>query len=48
MAAHTDRELVGSGSPLRGAAQDLLLVAFGRRLAAGRLDGPEVHRFVTA
>ncbi|MEV0981421.1 maleylpyruvate isomerase family mycothiol-dependent enzyme [Streptomyces sp. NPDC049915] len=38
----------GSGSPVHGAAQDLLLVAFGRRLPAARLEGPEVHRFVTA
>lgn len=38
----------GAGAPLNGAAQDLLLVAYGRRLPAGRLRGDEVHRFVTA
>ncbi|MFF3332389.1 hypothetical protein ACFYWX_22980 [Streptomyces sp. NPDC002888] len=38
----------GTGTPLHGAAQDLLLVAYGRRLPAGRLRGQEVHRFVTA
>ncbi|MFI9252161.1 maleylpyruvate isomerase family mycothiol-dependent enzyme [Streptomyces sp. NPDC053069] len=38
----------GSGVPLYGRGQDLLLVAYGRRLPAGRLHGDEVHRFVTA
>ncbi|GGU96481.1 hypothetical protein GCM10010260_34980 [Streptomyces filipinensis] len=38
----------GSGAPLHGRGQDLLLVAYGRRLPAGRLRGDEVHRFVTA
>lgn len=35
----------GSGSPLSGDAQDLLLVAFGRRLPAGRLRGEHAERF---
>lgn len=35
----------GSGSPLYGAAQDILLVAFGRRLPAGRLRGEPSGRF---
>ncbi|MFI6004721.1 maleylpyruvate isomerase family mycothiol-dependent enzyme [Streptomyces sp. NPDC051366] len=35
----------GSGTPVHGAAQDLLLVLFGRRLPAGRLHGgPEGFR----
>ncbi|AOR30246.1 hypothetical protein BFF78_03500 [Streptomyces fodineus] len=38
----------GSGAPLYGRGQDLLLVAYGRSLPAGRLRGDEVHRFVTA
>ncbi|MFH8336722.1 maleylpyruvate isomerase family mycothiol-dependent enzyme [Streptomyces sp. AM6-12] len=38
----------GTGAPLYGRAQDLLLVAYGRTLPAGRLRGEEVHRFVTA
>ncbi|MER7109974.1 maleylpyruvate isomerase N-terminal domain-containing protein [Streptomyces sp. NPDC000229] len=38
----------GTGSPLYGAAQDLLLVAFGRRLPPGRLRGEELGRFVSA
>ncbi|MCX4767089.1 maleylpyruvate isomerase family mycothiol-dependent enzyme [Streptomyces sp. NBC_01275] len=38
----------GAGAPLCGSAQDLLLVAYGRKLPVGRLDGQEVHRFVTA
>ncbi|EST35910.1 maleylpyruvate isomerase family mycothiol-dependent enzyme [Streptomyces roseochromogenus] len=38
----------GSGTPLYGPGQDLLLIAYGRRLPAGRLRGDEVHRFVTA
>ncbi|MFD6231396.1 maleylpyruvate isomerase family mycothiol-dependent enzyme [Streptomyces sp. NPDC060232] len=35
----------GSGSPVRGAAQDLLLLAFGRRLPPGRLHGEAAARF---
>ncbi|MFJ1567403.1 hypothetical protein ACIOG8_24850 [Streptomyces erythrochromogenes] len=35
----------GSGSPVHGAAQDLLLLAFGRRLPPGRLRGEPSHRF---
>ncbi|WFB06024.1 maleylpyruvate isomerase family mycothiol-dependent enzyme [Streptomyces sp. LX-29] len=35
----------GSGAPLVGAAQDLLLLAFGRRLPAGRLSGEPADRF---
>lgn len=35
----------GSGTPLRGAAQDLLLLAFGRRLPPGRLHGEASPRF---
>ncbi|MGW2273237.1 maleylpyruvate isomerase family mycothiol-dependent enzyme [Streptomyces yangpuensis] len=35
----------GSGSPVRGAAQDLLLLAFGRRLPPGRLRGEPSGRF---
>ena len=35
----------GTGEPLRGAAQDLLLVVSGRRLPAGLLDGPAAGRF---
>ncbi|GAA3336226.1 maleylpyruvate isomerase family mycothiol-dependent enzyme [Amorphoplanes nipponensis] len=38
----------GSGSPGRGAAQDLLLVVCGRRLPPGRLEGPAARRFTTA
>ncbi|XUL86066.1 maleylpyruvate isomerase family mycothiol-dependent enzyme [Streptomyces galilaeus] len=38
----------GTGAPLRGRAQDLLLVAYGRRLPPGHLDGEECHRFVAA
>ncbi|MFD9886655.1 maleylpyruvate isomerase family mycothiol-dependent enzyme [Streptomyces alboflavus] len=38
----------GSGSPLSGAAQDLLLVAFGRRVPAGRLRGEQAERFTVA
>ncbi|MFH9736828.1 maleylpyruvate isomerase family mycothiol-dependent enzyme [Streptomyces roseolus] len=37
----------GSGSPVYGAAQDLLLLAFGRRLPAGRLRGGPSSRFTT-
>ncbi|MGW9174944.1 maleylpyruvate isomerase family mycothiol-dependent enzyme [Streptomyces decoyicus] len=37
----------GTGTPLSGAAQDLLLVAFGRKLPPGRLHGERHHRFVT-
>lgn len=35
----------GEGTPVRGLAQDLLLVVCGRRLPAGRLDGPAATRF---
>ena len=35
----------GSGPPLRGAAQHLLLVICGRRLPPGLLDGPAAARF---
>ncbi|MFI1968291.1 hypothetical protein BLA24_10685 [Streptomyces cinnamoneus] len=35
----------GSGAPVYGAAQDLLLLAFGRRLAHGRLRGEPSDRF---
>ncbi|MBT1185266.1 maleylpyruvate isomerase family mycothiol-dependent enzyme [Streptomyces sp. CJ_13] len=38
----------GSGSPVYGAAQDLLLLAFGRRLPSGRLRGAASSRFTTA
>ncbi|MEH0843546.1 maleylpyruvate isomerase family mycothiol-dependent enzyme [Micromonospora sp. CPCC 205711] len=36
---------LGEGTPLRGLAQDLLLVVCGRRLPPGRLDGPDAPRF---
>ena len=36
---------LGSGTPLTGTAQDLLLVLCGRKLAAGRLDGEPGARF---
>ncbi|RSN51916.1 maleylpyruvate isomerase family mycothiol-dependent enzyme [Actinomadura sp. WAC 06369] len=35
----------GSGTPLTGSAQDLLLVAYGRALPAGRLGGDARERF---
>ncbi|MBO8199676.1 maleylpyruvate isomerase family mycothiol-dependent enzyme [Streptomyces smyrnaeus] len=35
----------GAGAPVSGAAQDLLLVAFGRRLPPGRLGGEAAERF---
>ncbi|MCG0063190.1 maleylpyruvate isomerase family mycothiol-dependent enzyme [Streptomyces tricolor] len=35
----------GSGSPVFGAAQDLLLLAYGRRLPDGRLRGEPSNRF---
>ncbi|RKN40667.1 maleylpyruvate isomerase family mycothiol-dependent enzyme [Micromonospora endolithica] len=35
----------GTGDPVRGSAQDLLLVLCGRRLPAGRLDGRRAGRF---
>ncbi|AJC55557.1 maleylpyruvate isomerase family mycothiol-dependent enzyme [Streptomyces sp. 769] len=38
----------GTGTPLRGAAQDLLMVAFGRKLPPGRLHGEARSRFATA
>ncbi|MFI9354911.1 maleylpyruvate isomerase family mycothiol-dependent enzyme [Streptomyces lydicus] len=36
----------GTGTPLTGAGADLLLVAFGRKLPAGRLRGEPQDRFV--
>lgn len=36
---------IGSGSPLHGAAQDLLLVYCGRKLPPGRLKGDSAHKF---
>jgi uncharacterized protein (TIGR03083 family) len=36
---------LGTGAPLTGAAQDLLLVCCGRTLPAGRLSGPASERF---
>ncbi|WP_331771069.1 maleylpyruvate isomerase family mycothiol-dependent enzyme (plasmid) [Embleya sp. NBC_00888] len=36
----------GTGTPLTGSGQDLLLVAFGRRLPPGRLRGEHRDRFV--
>ncbi|MFH8632469.1 maleylpyruvate isomerase family mycothiol-dependent enzyme [Streptomyces lydicus] len=36
----------GTGTPLTGAGADLLLVAFGRKLPAGRLQGEPQDRFV--
>ncbi|MFD8542836.1 maleylpyruvate isomerase family mycothiol-dependent enzyme [Streptomyces sp. NPDC059649] len=38
----------GTGTPLTGSAQDLLLVAFGRKLPAGRLRGERQDRFLAA
>lgn len=38
----------GTGTPLSGAAQDLLLLAFGRRLPPGHLHGEPRDRFVAA
>ncbi|MGG2459126.1 maleylpyruvate isomerase family mycothiol-dependent enzyme [Streptomyces sp. RGM 3693] len=38
----------GTGTPLRGTAQDLLMVAFGRKLPAGRLRGEPQARFAAA
>lgn len=38
----------GTGTPLYGAAQDLLLVAFGRQLPPGHLRGDPCDRFVAA
>lgn len=35
----------GTGTPVTGAAQDLLLLTFGRKLPKGRLDGPQSDRF---
>lgn len=37
----------GTGAPLSGKAQDLLLVAYGRRLPPGHLTGPQAPRFTT-
>jgi uncharacterized protein (TIGR03083 family) len=38
----------GSGEPVTGRAQDLLLLLCGRRLPAGRLAGPAAARFASA
>ncbi|MFB6617642.1 maleylpyruvate isomerase family mycothiol-dependent enzyme [Streptomyces sp. NPDC085524] len=38
----------GTGTPVSGAAQDLLLLAFGRRLPPGRLHGAPDGRFLAA
>ncbi|MGO4458663.1 maleylpyruvate isomerase family mycothiol-dependent enzyme [Streptomyces sp. M-16] len=38
----------GTGTPLTGAAQDLLLLAYGRRLPPGHLHGEPRDRFVAA
>jgi uncharacterized protein (TIGR03083 family) len=38
----------GSGEPVHGRAQDLLLLLCGRRVATGRLEGPAAPRFTTA
>ncbi|MFF4578124.1 maleylpyruvate isomerase family mycothiol-dependent enzyme [Streptomyces sp. NPDC001389] len=38
----------GTGTPLSGAAQDLLLLAYGRRLPPGRLRGELDDRFLAA
>jgi uncharacterized protein (TIGR03083 family) len=38
----------GTGTPLTGAAQDLLLVAYGRKLPPGRLRGTAQDRFIAA
>lgn len=38
----------GSGAPVYGTAQDLLLLAFGRKLPAGRLRGEPGGRFTAA
>ncbi|MFD0417255.1 maleylpyruvate isomerase family mycothiol-dependent enzyme [Streptomyces sp. NPDC127108] len=39
---------LGSGARLAGDAQDLLLVAYGRRVPAGRLRGEQAGRFTAA
>ncbi|WP_030455767.1 maleylpyruvate isomerase family mycothiol-dependent enzyme [Herbidospora cretacea] len=39
---------LGSGSPVTGRAQDLLLVVCGRRLPPGHLEGPAAGRFTAA
>ncbi|WP_206061298.1 hypothetical protein [Nonomuraea basaltis] len=39
---------LGSGTPLTGAAQDLLLVAYGRKLPPGHLHGKARDRYVAA
>jgi hypothetical protein len=38
----------GAGAPLTGAAQDLLLIAYGRKLPPGRLHGEACDRYVVA
>ncbi|NEA55091.1 maleylpyruvate isomerase family mycothiol-dependent enzyme [Streptomyces sp. SID13666] len=35
----------GTGSPVTGTAQDLLLLTFGRKLPKGRIEGPQADRF---
>ncbi|MEV5981329.1 maleylpyruvate isomerase family mycothiol-dependent enzyme [Streptomyces sp. NPDC052114] len=37
---------IGSGTPVHGAARDLLLVAYGRRVPAGRLRGERCERYL--
>lgn len=37
----------GTGTPLTGSAQDLLVVLYGRKLPPGRLRGEPQDRFVT-
>lgn len=39
---------LGAGTPVKGQAQDLLLVLFGRQLPAGRLQGEAAARFTNA
>ncbi len=38
----------GTGTPVHGTAQDLLLLAYGRKLPAGHLHGEQCDRFVMA
>ena len=38
----------GTGTPVRGLAQDLLLTVCGRSLPPGRLEGDAAHRFTAA
>jgi uncharacterized protein (TIGR03083 family) len=39
---------IGTGRPVTGTAQDLLMVICGRTLPPGRLNGPNAERFTTA